>query len=31
MEIPTPHPLRNYGPNPGYDDGGWLTAAWLDR
>ena len=23
--------LRNYGPNHGYDYGGRLTAAWLDR
>jgi hypothetical protein len=23
--------LKNYGPNLGYDDGGRLVAAWLDR
>jgi ABC-type transport system substrate-binding protein len=23
--------LKNYGPNLGYDYGGRLTAAWLDR
>jgi hypothetical protein len=23
--------LRNYGPNLGYDYGGRLTAAWLER
>ena len=23
--------LQNYGPNLGYDYGGRLTAAWLDR
>ena len=23
--------LRNYGPNLGYDYGGRLVAAWLDR
>jgi len=23
--------LKNYGPNNGYDLGGRLTAAWLDR
>jgi hypothetical protein len=23
--------LKNYGPNLGYDFGGRVTAAWLDR
>jgi hypothetical protein len=23
--------LKNYGPSLGYDDGGRLLAAWLDR
>ena len=24
-------PFKNYGPNLGYDWGGRVTAAWLDR
>ena len=24
-------PVKNYGPNLGYDYGGRLMAAWLDR